>query len=140
MKLAVRDAMRCVGCQSCMFACSRRSGNAGLSNTCIGVKSAGGISKGYNVIVCRSCENPPCATVCPTGALVPKEGGGVRLKSSKCIGCGLCKDACIIDAVFWNEKDNKPVICIQCGICVKYCPYEVLEFQKDKKGVSHDAE
>lgn len=137
MKLAVRDAMRCVGCQSCMFACSRRSGNAGLSNTCIGIKSAGGISRGYTVIVCRSCENPPCASVCPTGALVPKEGGGVRLTSSKCIGCGLCKDACVIDAVFWNEQDNKPVICVQCGYCVDYCPYEVLELIKDKKGVEN---
>jgi Fe-S-cluster-containing dehydrogenase component len=121
-----------------MFACSRRSGNAGLSNTCIGIKSSGGISKGYTVIVCRSCENPPCANVCPTGALTPKEGGGVRLNSSKCIGCGLCKDACIIDAVFWNEQDDKPVICVQCGYCVDYCPYEVLELIKDKKGVSHD--
>ncbi len=138
MKLAVKDVMRCVGCQSCMFACSRRSGNAGLSNTCIGVKSTGGISRGYTVIVCRSCKNPPCASVCPTGALVPQKGGGVRLISSKCIGCGLCKDACIIDAVFWNEEQNKPVICVQCGYCVEYCPYEVLELIKDEKGVSHD--
>ncbi len=138
MKLAVKDAMRCVGCQSCMFACSRRTGNAGLSNTCIGIKSTGGISKGYTVIVCRSCENPPCANVCPTGALMPKEGGGVRLNASKCIGCGLCKDACIIDAVFWNEEQNKPVICVQCGYCVDYCPYEVLELIKDEKGISHD--
>jgi len=140
MKLSVKDVMRCVGCQSCMFACSRRSGNAGLSNTCIGIKSTGGISRGFSVIVCRSCENPPCAAVCPTGALVAKEGGGVRLNSAKCIGCGLCKDACIIEAVFRNEEQNKPVICVQCGYCVDYCPYEVLELKKDVKGVTNDSE
>lgn len=138
MKLSVRDVMRCVGCQSCMFACSRRSGNAGLSNSCIGVKSAGGISRGFTVLVCRSCSNPPCANVCPTDALIPKATGGVRLNSSKCIGCGICKDACIIDAVFWNEEQNKPVICVQCGYCVDYCPYEVLELKKDKEGVKHE--
>ena len=138
MKLVVKDSMRCVGCQSCMFACSRRSGNAGLSNTCIGVKSAGGISRGYTVIVCRSCENPPCASVCPTNALSSKNGGGVKLNSSKCIGCGMCKDACIIDAVFWNYEQNKPVICVQCGYCVDYCPYEVLELVKDEKGAKHE--
>jgi len=98
------------------------------------------IYRGNITGICRSCENPPCAAVCPTGALVPKEGGGVRLNSAKCIGCGLCKDACVIDAIFWNEEQNKPVICVQCGYCVDYCPYEVLELKKDKKGVTHDAE
>jgi Fe-S-cluster-containing dehydrogenase component len=72
--------------------------------------------------------------------LIIKEGGGVRLDSSKCIGCGLCKEACVIEAVFWNEEQNKPAICVQCGYCVDYCPYEVLELKKDKKGVTNDAQ
>jgi anaerobic carbon-monoxide dehydrogenase iron sulfur subunit len=130
MKLSVIDANLCVGCQSCMFACSRRNGHAGLSNACIGVKSAGGISRGFSIIVCRSCENPPCARACPVGALKVQEKGGVRLDASKCIGCAMCKEACIIGAVFWNEEKNKPVICVQCGICADFCPYQVLKLNK----------
>jgi len=126
MKLTVADLKRCVGCQLCMFACSRRSGEAGLLHTSIEVKSMGGISKGFTIVVCSACQDPPCAKVCPTNALVVREKGGVRLVADKCIGCGTCRTACIIDAVFWNEVDNKPEICIHCGICAKYCPLGVL--------------
>ncbi len=131
MKLKVIDSQRCVGCQLCMFACSRRSGIGGLSNSCIGVKSAGGMSKGFTVVVCRSCKNPPCARACPVDALEMRPEGGVRLKAEKCIGCGNCKGACILHAVYWNNEAQKPLICIQCGICAKYCPHGVLELRQD---------
>lgn len=131
MKLKVIDSQRCVGCQLCMFACSRRNGNGGLSNSCIGVKSAGGMSKGFTVIVCRSCKNPPCARACPVGALEMKPAGGVKLRAEKCIGCGNCRNACILKAVYWNNEAQKPLICIQCGICAKYCPHGVLELRQD---------
>lgn len=130
MKLSVVDTERCVGCMNCMFACSRRNGNAGLSNSCIGIKSAGGMENGFKVIVCRACDDPPCARACPTDALTLKEGGGVKLDPSKCIGCKACQKACIIDAVFWDEIHNKPLICSQCGYCVDYCPYDILELKK----------
>ncbi|MCD6112531.1 MAG: 4Fe-4S binding protein [Bacteroidales bacterium] len=130
MKLSIIDSGRCVGCQSCMFACSRRNGNAGLTNTAIMVKSKGGVETGFNVIVCSSCVDPPCAKACPTQALTPKEGGGVKFNPNKCIGCKKCVDACIIGAVNWNDEQMKPVICIQCGYCVDYCPHGVLELIK----------
>ena len=53
-----------------------------------------GIGNGFVVIVCRACPDPPCARVCPTDALVMREGGGVRLKHELCIGCGNCVEAC----------------------------------------------
>lgn len=134
MKLRVIDSQLCVGCQSCMFACSRRQGDGGLTNSCIGVRSKGGISNGFIVVVCRSCQDPPCARACPYGALQITAGHGVRLNADKCIGCGRCRSACIIGAVFWNQEQKKPQICIQCGICVKYCPHGVLELKKDARG------
>lgn len=134
MRLRVVDSQLCVGCQSCMFACSRRQGDGGLTNSSIGVRSKGGISNGFIVVVCRSCEDPPCAKACPYNALKKHKGGGVRLIPDKCIGCGACRDACVLGAVFWNEEDNKPQICIQCGICAKYCPHGVLELRKEPRG------
>ena len=80
-RLALLDKERCVGCQSCMFACARRPGVGGLAATSIWVRSAGGVRKGYVVIVCRACPDPPCARVCPTDALLLRQGGGVRLKA-----------------------------------------------------------
>ena len=131
MRLNVKDVDRCIGCQSCIFACVRRYGEAGLARTSIGVRSIGGMERGFTVIVCRACDNPPCAKVCPTDALKIREGGGVSLEVSKCIGCGYCKDACIIGAIFWDEEINKPMICIHCGYCVKFCPHGVLALEKE---------
>jgi len=130
MRLNVVDTDKCVGCQSCMFACTRIHKEAGLSKTCIAVKSAGGIQRGFMTVVCRACEDPPCARACPEDALILRKGGGVLLKIEKCSGCGLCVKACILSAVFWDDENNKPLICRHCGYCAKYCPYTVIEFQK----------
>jgi anaerobic carbon-monoxide dehydrogenase iron sulfur subunit len=131
LKLTITDAQRCIGCQSCMFACVRRQGKVGLAETCIGVKSIGGMEKGFTVVVCRACEDPPCAKVCPNSALTPRKGGGVRLDTAKCIGCGHCRESCMLKAIYWNEETNKPVICIHCGYCTAYCPHGVLQILKD---------
>jgi len=129
-RLSIIDTERCIGCQLCMFACTRRFGDAGLDKSAIRVRSVGGIERGFTVIVCRACEDPPCARVCPTGALIPRKGGGVIFNSSKCIGCQLCVDACIIGAIFWDDDTNKPIVCTQCGYCVDFCKYGVLEMEE----------
>jgi len=135
-RLAVMDAERCVGCQACMFACARRLGEGGLAGSCIGIRSAGGFRKGFVVIVCRACPDPPCADVCPTDALLLHAGGGVRLKPELCIGCGNCNEACPFGAVFWNARENKPQICVHCSYCAAYCPYEVIATEELRE-VSH---
>ncbi len=126
-RLSVEDPERCVGCQLCMFACTRRFGVGGLGRSAIYVKSIGGFERGFTVVVCRACRDPPCAKVCPTGALKPRPGGGVIVDYDKCIGCGHCRQACVIGAVFWDEEQNKPVICVHCGYCASYCPHGVLK-------------
>ena len=129
-RLSVIDADRCVGCQACMFACTRRTGSGGLDASCIHVHSAGGFRKGFTVIVCRACPDPPCARVCPTDALTPREGGGVRFRSNRCIGCRNCEQACPFGAVLWNNTEDKPRICVYCGYCADYCPYEVIALEE----------
>lgn len=129
-RLSVIDVDHCVGCESCMFACARRPGQGGLEGSCIHVRSAGGIRKGFIVIVCRACSDPPCARVCPTDALLQRSGGGVRLRSERCIGCGNCVEACPFGAVFWDRERNKPNLCVYCGYCAAYCPYGVLAHEE----------
>jgi carbon-monoxide dehydrogenase iron sulfur subunit len=133
MRLAVLETEKCVGCQMCMFACSRRQDGGGLAKACIGVRSSGGFERGFTVIVCRACDDSPCANVCPTKALEAREDGGVILNMEQCIGCGYCRDACLIGAILWDDEINKPMICGHCGYCVKFCPHGVLGMQEKER-------
>jgi carbon-monoxide dehydrogenase iron sulfur subunit len=95
------------------------------------------MERGFVVVVCRACVDPPCLKVCPTNALRLRKGGGVRLDEAKCIGCGYCKTACLVDAVFWDPEINKPMICVHCGICAKYCPHGVIALNQIKEASTH---
>ncbi len=138
-RLSVVDAQRCVGCDLCMLACSRRQNDVGLESSCIGVQSAGGMEHGFTVIVCRACDDPPCAKACPVDALVVRKGGGVILKKDKCIGCKTCVANCILKAIFWDDEQQKPLVCIHCGLCVKYCPHGVLALEQKQEEATKDA-
>jgi len=129
-RLSVVDVQRCVGCQSCMFACVRRFGKGGLEGSCIHVRSAGGFHQGFVVHVCRACDNPICSRVCPTDALTPREGGGVHLKPERCIGCGNCIEACPFGAITKDDERDKVIVCNYCGYCASYCPYDVIKHEE----------
>lgn len=133
-RIEILDSERCVGCESCMFACTRREGKASLEGTRIYVRSIGGMERGFMVIVCRACDDPSCMYYCPTGALKRRKYGGVALNREKCIGCGSCVEACPLSAITMDEERNKPLICIYCGFCVNYCPHKVIGIERAEDG------
>jgi Fe-S-cluster-containing dehydrogenase component len=129
-KIKVANPNRCIGCYSCMLACSRTNEDSlSLIDSAINITTSGGIESGLQIIVCRSCIDPPCAKACPTGALTPRKGGGVVVHKELCDSCGECVDACLPRAIHFDKK-GLPVICIHCGVCAKYCSHDVLELIK----------
>ena len=134
--LVVKDMEKCVGCYSCMYACAREVHNSiSLTKTAIHIRTSGGIEGSFAVVACRFCEDPPCAAVCPTEALIPREGGGVILIPNKCIGCEKCVKACIVHAIEMDPETNLPVICVNCGRCAEYCPTGAIAFEEVDKEV-----
>lgn len=48
-------------------------------------------------------------------------GSHKPLTSESCVGCGVCKDGCPVDAIGDDFKVN-PEICIACFRCIRNCP------------------
>jgi protein NrfC len=151
----VYDSRLCLGCQSCMFACSMtHEGEASLSLSRIQIiRDAPGFTKypyDITMAVCRQCLTPLCVQNCPTGAChVDKPNGNVRMiDESKCIGCKTCIIACPQrpHRTVWNAAKNKSTKCDLCAkapfwsepggpdghqACVEICPAKAIRLVKN---------
>ncbi|MFW5722298.1 MAG: 4Fe-4S dicluster domain-containing protein [Desulfohalobiaceae bacterium] len=119
---------RCIGCYTCSLACARAVHKSlSWKRSGIRIHTSGGISTGFEAIVCLACDPAPCVAACPTGAMRQRKGGGTVYKRSLCIKCGECATACPVDAILMDQETGEPVVCIHCGRCVPLCPHDCLE-------------
>src|SRR5437870_1194038 len=133
----VIDLDTCVGCQACATSC--KEWNTQGYSAPLNDRNPYGASPegawlnrihGYEVkapgedqsrIVhfprsCLHCEDPPCVTVCPTGASYKRaEDGIVLVNAETCIGCKLCSWACPYGA---REFDEDAGVMKKCTLCI----------------------
>ena len=130
-KILKADEMnKCIGCFTCMLICAGLNRkNHSIRKSGIHIKTSGGLSGRFVATVCHACREPHCAEVCPAGALIKRKGGGVLLDSHKCIGCLRCQNACMMQAIFYDDETKAPIICHHCGVCARYCPHDCLSVQ-----------
>jgi len=65
---------------------------------------------------CLHCEDPPCVSVCPTGASYKRVDDGIVLVDyDKCIGCKYCAWACPYGV---RELDEQQKVMKKCTLCV----------------------
>ena len=98
-RVIIADPKKCIGCHTCEVACvvSHQEQETGIETV---VKDEFfpriHVMKGYTIstaVVCRQCEDAPCANVCPNGAISRKDDF-VYVDQTKCIGCKTCVIAC----------------------------------------------
>lgn len=120
---------RCIGCLSCMITCSAvNQQDHSILKSAIRIKTSGGLTGKFIGIVCQGCKDDvPCAEVCPSGALVRRQAGGVLLDKDKCVGCERCVTACTVDAIHFDIDIKKPIVCKHCGVCARFCPHGCLQ-------------
>ena len=135
----VVDIKKCLACRSCELACAKA--HAGVERIADAIVAGLPLVRGVRVmaagdrnvpIQCRHCEDAPCVTVCPSGALYKDEQTGRTLTApEKCIGCKACVVVCPFGAVEWNDGVERIIKCDLCeGIieegeqprCVTACP------------------
>lgn len=97
-RFIIADPKKCIGCRTCEIACVM----AHSQNQDISALDAANFAprlhllKGPNistVVLCRQCEDAPCASACPNGA-ISQTGGMVKVTQERCIGCKACVMAC----------------------------------------------
>ena len=105
----VVDVSRCTGCRTCAVACKDAHNlPVGLNLRRVLEEASGSwrqdrmtgawhqdVRAWYVSIACNHCENPACVKVCPTKAHYKRaEDGLVVIDRDKCVGCGMCAQAC----------------------------------------------
>ncbi len=55
---------------------------------------------------------------------------GLEIDSSKCVGCGKCKEACPINLpeIIEGKARNTSQLCMRCPVCIGVCPMEAVSF------------
>jgi len=110
-KLLVNSNL-CDGCLDCEKTCE---GLHGVSRVTIH-----DLGDSFYSIHCQHCENAPCVTICPTGAMSIES-----VDPTKCIACGFCVIACPFGAV--SVKYNNAHKCNLCldrddgPACIQAC-------------------
>lgn len=134
---------RCVGCHSCELACAVSHTAARDLFVAIfrGERSqkrlwVDQIDRIKAPAVCRQCEDAPCVSVCPTGAMHQREDTINVCNLQQCIGCWMCALTCPFGAIGRNELEGKVIKCDrEClneeGVpaCVAACPTGALVYQ-----------
>jgi sulfur reductase FeS subunit len=96
----VIDLNTCVGCNACMAACAMENQTPVWKNkwrTYVHDKEIGytdQVRRRFFPRLCNHCSNPPCLTVCPTGATHKRADGIVLIDPERCMGCRACAMAC----------------------------------------------
>ncbi|MBF0417184.1 MAG: 4Fe-4S dicluster domain-containing protein [Magnetococcales bacterium] len=96
----VIDLNTCVGCNACMAACALENQTpvwADRFRTYVHDResfSGNEVHRHFMPRLCNHCDNPPCMSVCPTGATSKLSTGVVMVDENLCMGCQACAMAC----------------------------------------------
>ena len=152
-KVIMVNIERCLSCKSCEIACALAHCRSGVLEEAIKerprpqkrvtVEAVGE----YGVpMQCRHCEDAPCISVCPTGAIHrPDADGPVLIEQEKCIGCKFCVMVCPFGVMNVSSDGKVAVKCDLCiertkaGLepaCVMACPTGALKLVEEKEAAA----
>jgi Fe-S-cluster-containing dehydrogenase component len=131
------DPNRCIGCQSCVQACSECDTHKGQAMIHLEY-----VDRAHSVqtvpVVCMHCDSPTCAEVCPADAIKRTEDGVVQTaRKPRCIACSNCVLACPFGVPNMKSELQLMMKCDMCydrtsigkkPMCATVCPSGALFF------------
>jgi Fe-S-cluster-containing dehydrogenase component len=131
------DPNRCIGCESCVKACSECDTHKGHSMTHLEYVNRRESPQTLPV-VCMHCDSPTCAEVCPADAIKRTEDGVVQTaRKPRCIACNNCVLACPFGVPKMHTDYELMMKCDMCydrtsvgkrPMCATVCPSQALFF------------
>ena len=130
----------CAGCNTCEIVCSLTHDGL-VSPSCNRIFVEKDTRKMFHTILtCQQCQDRPCYEACPKKdqAMTVSSDGIVYIAEENCIGCGLCRKACMFDPPRINmvksadKSLQKAKKCDMCRerpegpACVQWCPVRCL--------------
>jgi carbon-monoxide dehydrogenase iron sulfur subunit len=86
----------------------------------------------FSLNICQQCDEPICASVCPTGSIRRDPlTAAMIIDPKRCVGCRTCLMACYFGAISYSEKKKQVFKCDLCGgdpRCVRFCQPKALTF------------
>lgn len=140
-RFVIADASKCIGCRTCEIACAMSHSDKSLGDmTTSQFTSRLKVIKTDTItmpVMCRQCDNAPCANACPTGALF-RENDSIQVVQERCIGCRSCEVVCPFGAMTIQTQKTESDIqakALKCDLCsdnpqgpacVRVCPTKAI--------------
>lgn len=95
----IADPRLCIGCNTCMAACSDVHRQQGLQTAprLHVIRNATDSAP----VTCHQCEDAPCALVCPVNAIRMTDNA-IGLDENACVSCRLCGIACPFGSITFS--------------------------------------
>ncbi len=162
-KARLIDISKCMGCRGCQVACKQWNGLPGEKTTFFaakgGYQNPASLSSDTRVLVkfyekqtedgltwrfrahtCMHCTEAVCIEICPTEpkAMVrDQDTGFVYVNEERCIGCGVCEEACPFGVPHVDANKGVSTKCDGCiarieegmkPACAQTCPGEAITY------------
>ncbi|HCW53745.1 MAG TPA: nitrate reductase [Clostridium sp.] len=137
MKRIKIDRSKCIGCLTCVAACTVSH------DSCDSRNRVTQDSNGKETpVFCRHCDRPECVYTCMTGAMTKDdETGFVLYDKNRCASCYMCVMACPYGVLKADRLKYKEIMkcdmCVSCSAkdgsrpqCVEKCPMGAITLQE----------
>jgi len=138
-KVLMIHADKCTGCRNCELACSF-SHEGAFQPRYSSVHAYSWEREGISVpMMCQHCDDAPCVSVCPTGAMHENEANArVEWDQGLCILCKMCTVACPFGNAVYDASNKRIIKCDMCKgdpECARFCPNGALVYLDDTLAV-----